>query len=406
MSDDLKTVAPGAATLDRRTCLKALALGAAALPRLSPGAGSPRADLGTVLEPVRQKHRLPALAGAVVQAGRIVSAGVSGVRAQGSPVRATLTDRFHLGSDTKAMTATLSGMAVETGHLKWESAVGEVLEVPGMNAQLAAVTLEQLLSHCGGIPSDTPEMLRLYFNTDAFEYNLTTLRARMIEAWKANAPVSAPGKAFHYANFGYLLAGAMLEKSLGLSWEELITQRIFDPLKLTSAGLGAQATPGRLDAPVGHQLDDKGNATPMYWGAGADIPPALGPAGTAHMSVLDFAAWAGWNAGGGRRGPLLVKPGTLARIHARHVDTGRIPHPRPGVPAEGAYCMGWGLVKFPWSRTELLTHNGSNSMNLAKILVDTARDVGVVLVTNFPGDRAEDALNEALPLLYRPYGTG
>jgi len=68
--------------------------------------------------------------------------------------------------------------------------------------------------------------------------------------------------------------------------------------------------------------------------------------------------------------------------------------------------MGWGLVKFPWSRTELLTHNGSNSMNLAKILVDTAQDVGVVLVTNFPGDRAEDALNEALPLLYRPYGTG
>jgi CubicO group peptidase (beta-lactamase class C family) len=246
-------------------------------------------------------------------------------------------------------------------------------------------------------------MLKLYFSPDAFDYNLTPLRLRMINAWRAHDPQTEPGTKFAYANFGYLIAGAMLEKATGVPWEEMITRRIFAPLKLSSAGLGAQATTGKIDAPVGHQVADDGRVTPMLWGAAADLPPAVGPAGVAHMSVLDFARWGAWNAGAGHRGPALVTPETLARIHQAHIDTGKIPNPRPGVPGEGAYALGWGVVKFEWSHGPVLTHNGSNSMNLAKILVDTAKDVAVVLVTNSPGNKADDACNAALPSLYQHY---
>jgi CubicO group peptidase (beta-lactamase class C family) len=301
------------------------------------------------------------------------------------------------------MTALLVGMAIEEGKLAWDSTIGAVLgaAVPGMNPKLAAVTLEQLLSHSGGIPTDTDAIIKLYFNHEAFERNLTPLRLRIINAWKQHAPVSPPGTQFHYANLGYLIAGAMLEMATGTFWEELITRRIFEPLKLATAGLGAQATLGRLDAPVGHQLHPDGTAEPMYWGAAADLPPSLGPAGLAHMSVLDFATWAGWNAGGGRRAPALVKPETLARIHRAHVSTGKIPHPKPGVPQEGHYALGWGVVQWAWMKNPVLQHNGSNGMNLAKVLVDTVADVAVTVVTNFPGAKAEDAASEVMLTLYR-----
>jgi len=392
----------------RRTCLKGLAL-LGALPALSlpaRGIAANAQDVSATLEPLRTKFGLPALAAAVVRAGAVVAAAATGVRVRGTDIRVSVNDRFHLGSDTKAMTATLAGMAIEEGKLQWTSTIGQVLgaDVPGMNPQLAAVTLEQLLSHSGGIPTDNDEILKLYFNTDAFFHNLTDLRLQMVNAWKSHAPQSPPGSRFAYANLGYVIVGAMLEKVTHTPWEELITRRLFEPLQLATAGLGAQATIGKLDAPVGHLVGDDHSITPMLWGAAADIPPALGPAGTVHMSALDFATWAGWNSGGGRRAPHLVKPETLARIHRAHVNTGKIPHPRPGTPQEGEYALGWGVVQFSWAKTPVLTHNGSNGMNLAKILVDTSADVGVVALTNYPGPAAEDATNAVTEALYRRYG--
>ena len=59
--------------------------------------------------------------------GEIIASGAVGVRALGRDVPVTIDDRFHLGSDTKAMTATLAGMMVDKGKLRWDSTVGEVL---------------------------------------------------------------------------------------------------------------------------------------------------------------------------------------------------------------------------------------------------------------------------------------
>jgi CubicO group peptidase (beta-lactamase class C family) len=391
------------APLARRTLLKAFVLSAAA-PSLRPvqAAADGRTDLAAALEPLRTTFGLPALAAAVARAGVITAAGATGVRAHGTSIPVTLTDRFHLGSDTKAMTAVLVGMSVEAGKLQWTSTIGEVLgsSLAGLNRRLAAVSIEQLLSHSGGIPSDTPEIIKLYY-ADAFEYNLPVLRMRMLNAWKAHAPASIPGAEFHYANLGYVIAGAMLEKAMATPWEELITRRLFEPLQLSTAGLGPQATTGKLDAPVGHAVAADGSVTPIYWGAAADLPPVLGPAGVAHMSVLDFATWGAWNAGRATRPPALIKPATLERIQRPHVSTGKIPNPPPGVPKEGQYALGWGVVKFDWAHNPVLQHNGSNSMNLAKILVDPVADLAVVVLTNFPGPKAEQACQRAMLSLYR-----
>ena len=114
----------------------AVALTLLALPALAVAQMRP---LDAELEPVRAKHGLPALAAAVVKDGAIVTAGAVGVRVHGTDIKVTIDDRFHLGSDTKAMTATLAAMLVEEGKLRWDSTIGEVLgaDVPGIGGTRA-----------------------------------------------------------------------------------------------------------------------------------------------------------------------------------------------------------------------------------------------------------------------------
>ena len=99
---------------------------------VAPAAAQER-SLNDTLEPLRIKYGLPALAGAVAVKGRIVAAGAVGTRVHDRKIPVTLDDRFHLGSDTKAMTATIAGMLVDEGKLRWDSTVGEILgsDIPG-----------------------------------------------------------------------------------------------------------------------------------------------------------------------------------------------------------------------------------------------------------------------------------
>lgn len=369
--------------------------------------GSAHADgtLSNMLEPIRAQYELPAIAAAVVKDGKIVAQGAVGVRVLGKDIPVTQDDRFHLGSDGKAMTATLAGMMIDEGKLRWDSTIGEVLGpvVPGLKPKFAAITLEQLLSHTSGIPSDTEDLLKLYFNSEIFDYTLSAYRLHMISEWNAKNDLTVPsGSTFQYSNLGYAIAGAMIEKAADKPWEVLITTRIFEPLGLKSAGLGPQATFGKYDAAIGHDVDANGKITPRPWGPSADGPAVVGPAGIAHMNVADFGTWAGWNAGGGKRGPALIKPETLKRLHQAHIKT-EIPKPKPGTPKSGSYACGWGLSQFEWTDKPVLVHTGSNSMNLAMILVDVEHDTGIVAVTNFPGEKADAALLAATKELYARY---
>lgn len=362
-------------------------------------------NLNTILDPIRAKYQLPALAAAVVKDGKLVADGAVGVRVSGRDAPVTVDDRFHLGSDTKAMTATLAGMLVDEGKLRWDSTISQVLGpvIPGLRPKFGAVTLRELLSHTGGVSADNDEIGRLYFDADAHDHSLTDWRLRMIKEWgsKHDPSFGNSGK-FQYANLGYVIAGAMIEKASGKPWERLMFERIYTPLDLKTAGLGAQATFGEYDAPVGHRVDDKGKVTPFPWGQPADLPSSLGPAGLAHMSIKDFATWAGWNAGEGKRGPALVKPETLKRIHQPVVDM-EIKNPKPGTPKTGSYALGWGLSKFDWSDKPLLTHNGSNGMNFASVIVDVDRDLAIVVATNIGGPKADPATLEVMKTLYAKY---
>src|SRR3954447_2198445 len=274
-------------------------------------------------------------------------------------------DRFHIGSDTKAMTALIAAMLVEGGKIRWASTVGEVFPelAATMDPAVRGVTLEQLLSHTSGIPSDTDANEKLIQQSFTQEkLNLDELRFWVVKQLVNRPLQSQPGAQFAYANMGYLLAGAMLERVTGQTWEELIVGRVFAPLQLRTAGLGPQSTLGRIDAPLGHESREGQAPKPILAGPGGDNPEVIGPAGTAHMSVLDFARWAAWNASSGTRDPILVKAETARRLHTPVVEMPPKPDAPPGTPAGGSYGFGWLTIKVPFSPEPFLFHGGSNEM--------------------------------------------
>lgn len=142
----------------------------------------------------------------------------------------------------------------------------------------------------------------------------------------------------------------------------------------------------------------------MLWGPAADVPALLGPAGAAHMSVLDFVRWGAWNAAAGDPDPAIVTRETLAHLHRAEVRTPVRENPPPGTPDQGEYAMGWGVVTPPWADGPKLMHNGSNGMNLAKILVDREHELAIAVVTNAPGHAADEAAAQAMEQLFARYG--
>ena len=367
----------------------------------------PDTPLDPVLRPYLAKYGLPALAAAVVLKGRITAAGAVGTRRAGTQSPVSLTDRFHIGSDTKAMTALVAAMLVEAGKLRWESTVADIFpELSGTtDPALKPVTFEQLLSHTSGIPSDNETHEKLLLQSYAQEgLNLDELRYWLVKELVQQPLQSPPGTKFAYANMGFVLAGAMLERVGGLSWEELVATRVFDPLGLKTAGFGPQSSPGRVDAPLGHKAQPDGTLKPMLAGPNGDNPSVLGPAGTVHLSILDFAGWAGWNAGEGRREPALVRPETLRKLQTPVIDMPPRPDAKPGTPSRGGYGLGWGSLTMPFSPEPFVFHGGSNELNLAYIMLQPKDDLAMVMTTNLGGAAGDKALVALAEDLYQRFG--
>jgi CubicO group peptidase (beta-lactamase class C family) len=190
-------------------------------------------DVSGALRAIREKQDVPALAGAVVEHGKVTALGADGVRKRGGKEAVTTGDLFHLGSDTKAMTATMLATLVEEGKLKWTTTVGEVFGDLTMDEQWKAVTLEQLLWHRGGAPTGL-ETGGLWGRLWKFKGAPAEARMELVKGVLKNPP--HPVGKYEYSNAGYAMAGAMAERVMKKSWEELMRERVFRPLGMGSAG--------------------------------------------------------------------------------------------------------------------------------------------------------------------------
>jgi CubicO group peptidase (beta-lactamase class C family) len=325
---------------------------AAVLPLLAdaPPKTEPRAahNLNAVLEPIRRKYQLPALAAAIVLDRKLAAEGAVGVRRAEHQEAVALHDRFHIGSCTKSMTATLCAILVEKGRLKWTTTIGEAFPKlkDRIHPDYYAVTLDQLLNHHSGLPDDKEPDPQLWPKIRALKGPIKEQRLALTRLVLQEKPKAPPGTKYQYSNSGYTIAGAMCEQATGQAWEDLMREFLFRPLGMTTAGFGHPGKTAAVDEPWGHAVNDQGKPVPTSPDAGADNPPVIGPAGTVHCSVGDWARYAILHLGGG---PSLLQKGTLRRLHT----------PSFG----GDYAYGWKVL----ADGKVLAHAGSNTFWYAQI---------------------------------------
>lgn len=344
-------------------------------------------NISHVLEPLRKEHKLPAMAAAVVLRDRVVAAGAVGVRKVGEKQPVELSDKFHIGSCTKSMTALLAALVVKEGHLTWGTKITDVFPElkMTMHDEYRSATLELLLANRAGMPTAlTKDGLwdRIWANSA----KMTPMQQRyfLVKEVTKQKPEAKPGAKFIYSNAGFATAGAMIEKTMGKSWEELIRERIFKPLKMSSAGFGAPAKPGRTDQPWGHLLKD-GKLIPVdpisLPGKPADNPAAIGPAGTVHCSISDFAKYVACHVRGARVGVLGLSRKQFCKLHT---------------PLKGQdYALGWFVTKRPWGGGTVMTHAGSNTMFYTVMWVAPKKDFAVVVASNAPIESADKGCDQA-----------
>lgn len=334
-------------------------------------------DLSSLLE--QSRSDTPGMVAAVISSDATIAIGAAGVRVRGRPEKVTVDDQFHIGSDTKAMTATLCGLLVEQGKLRWNSKIGDVFPElkPKMKPGWADVTLQQLLTHHGGVEgnSTTHDWWK-----KAWAPGLDPVAGRqmMLADIVARPPEAPAGTKYIYSNAGFAIAGHMAERAAGTPWERLIAERLFKPLGMTHAGIG----PPQGAQPQGHHDDGK----PAGTGHDADNPETIGPAGTVHCPIGDWAKFIQLHMKGARGEPTpILKPATFAKLHEPVKAHG---------PGEQDYAMGWLVADRGWAGGTVLTHAGSNTMWYCEVWIAPKKNFAMLVMVNQATPQAQKAVQD------------
>jgi len=356
------------------------------------GSGAPVEDLRATLETIRGKRDVPALAAAVIFEGRIIAIGAAGVRKAGADIAVTLDDKFHIGSCTKAMTATLIAMLVEKGKLRWSTTIQDVFpEFAGAKARniqppYLKVTLKQLLSHRAGLEHSWPKD-KSFLDIHNLAGSPRQQRYAFCKLMLAIPPLASPGTKSIYSNAGYGIAAAMAERATDTEWEKLMREMSFGPMGMKSAGFGAMGTVGRIDQPWQHRIVN-GQAKPIPPGPLSDNPPAIGPGGTVHCSTGDWAKFIARHLTDGRDTGRLLGAASYRFLHTP--------------PFGGQYALGWMGLPRPWGG-RVLHHAGSKNANYCVVWMTQRRKWAVIVATNQGGDTAAGACDDVAAAMVRKY---
>ena len=341
------------------------------------------------IDSVRRQHNVPAMGAIVFRADTVLARGIAGTRRSSAAAPVEERDRFQLGSNTKAITATVLATLVEEGKLAWTSTVADVFPElrDSISADFRTVTIDLLLSHHAGIsPFD---------DTDAKDFRsiprlsgTPTERRAAFTAWVLRGKPAGPVGKGLYSNGGYTIAGAVAERIAAESWESLVRTRVFEPLGLHGAFAWSD-TPD-VNQPWGH-YETRGGAKPVDpRDPDERLPAIIWPAGSVELALDDYAQFLQINLRGlqGRDTPLL-KAATIKHLHTSPVSP------------PDKYGLGWGLQDFDGAPASV--HVGSAGAFYAITIIQPTRDLGVAVLANAGGKRATAAATDAVKALIRRF---
>ncbi|KAJ1567151.1 hypothetical protein HK405_006975 [Cladochytrium tenue] len=340
-----------------------------------PRAPCPRA-LRNSVDALRAEWDVPGVAAAVVMRGQTVFAEGFGVKrlvprkgagaagaAEAHDARVTPHTLFQIGSTSKAFTALLAGIAVDDGLLAWSDKLSDrcaALQLPDPIAQAHANLFDALAHRTGLARHDF-----LMFAHDNFGPILDGM---------ASLPQTLEFREqFQYNNLLFGVVGEVLLNATGRSWDQLLRERILDPLGMAETVSPLTASAGLPDVSRGFTLRNTEFPENVTF-ALQSVPPA----GSIVSSVSDLTRWLSFMTNGGslRNGTRLVSKDTFETLVSPKISVGA----KTWDSWNPSYALGWQLDTYRGKSR--VWHNGGTFGFSTFLATFPDEDLGVVVIAN------------------------
>ncbi|MCK6602825.1 MAG: beta-lactamase family protein [Bacteroidetes bacterium] len=332
---------------------------------------------------LRIVYHIPEISYAVVDSKSILEIAALGKHSVALPDTATLNDRFHIGSNTKAMTAFIIARYVENGKLKWNTKYFDLFPEwkEKSKPEYASITLQDLLSHQAGIQpfqGDGDPQIPDYKGTNQEK------RKQFGQFVLTQESVTLDEKTpFVYSNAGYTLATLMLEKVTGKSWEQLVQKVFNEDLKL-NVEFSWPENQKQKDT-WGHSFVN-GKLIPVPSTVDFHLDYTE-PAGDLNIKLNDYIRFIQLNLEGlnGQNNYLTAK--TYSFIH-RGIEN---------------YSLGW--YNIYENGKELSTHSGTVGTYYTLVQIDRIKGIAYVIFTNSFNQDTQQGVRLLMRKMKENYGS-
>lgn len=321
--------------------------------------------LDAMMESIVRASRTPGAAVAVVSGEQVVFAKGYGYRDLHERLPLTVDTTYPIASTTKAMNATLLALLVEQGLIAWDAPVQRYLPRFRMSDALRStqVTVRDLVTMRTGLPRH-----------DWVWVEQSIDRPRLVEVLPHLELTCGLRERFQYNNLTVSIAGHIAEVVAGQSWEQLIRERLFEPLGMHHSGFDLEH--GDNSTRSYHESAQRELLRTPFLKTALTAPSG----GVVWSTIADMVRWVAFN---------LKAPAVLAEIHTPQLFVGNDPAcPSPGA----AYAMGWFSDRYNGHRR--LSHGGNlNDIN-SDVSLFPDSGLGVVSFINFGGLSLAKVINE------------
>ncbi|MHB1328352.1 MAG: serine hydrolase [Gemmatimonadales bacterium] len=330
------------------------------------------------IEQVRQQWNVPGLSIAIVQGDSVVFAKGYGVKELGKTDRVNEGTLFSIGSSGKSMTAAATAMLVDEGKMRFDDPAWKHLPDFRVSDPYVSrlATIRDLLAHRTGLENSTGAW-----------YGSKLTRAELI---KQRFPFLKQDIEFRsrmlYNNLMLMAAGEAAAAAEGVSFEQLLSRRLFTPLGMSTTVTSINDVPAGSNIVAPHR-DIDGKLVPIPHRDTRNI----GGAGGYYSSAREMAQYLRLQMGNGvYRGKRLISESSMREMHSVNI-AGRAPviMSDSGTTSLG-YGLGWFLEYYRGKRS--IDHGGAIDGMLAAMTFLPEERIGVVVLTNRDGHSMHTAL--------------
>lgn len=333
----------------------------------------PFAGFDGFVEQVMKQWSIPGLAVGAIKDGKVVLAKGYGYRDVDKQLPVTPQTLMAIGSNTKSFTVTLLGMLSDEKKLEWDKPLRTYLPDFELNDDVATrlMTPLDLVTHVSGLPRH-----------DQVWYGTPLSRQELYERLRYLEPSATFRQRYQYNNLMFMTAGYLVERLTKRSWDDVVRERIFVPIGMTSSNTSVRDMPRAADYALPYMLRAKKvTAVPFR-----NID-AIAPAGAINSNIDDMLKYVQMHIDQGTVGgkPLVSKAFSM-RMQSVHSAVLATPDPEAPVYTEigpGGYGMGVSVRSFRGHK--LVDHTGGIDGFMSAMSWLPHDRIGVVVLTNFSG---------------------